>query len=251
MIWLFTLPRCRLIQPILDRGGYNPYFVSTLRAPEDPPILQVSQQSRSEAQRFFEKRHFACSPTQYISSKFDILYFEHLHDFKRGGSCTNNILARCESVYEMNICENIALRLRTSTDIGREFLIWTLAWLWWFPRAVIITVVVNTTNPCKVRKLSTEIHYAANVAFGVVLRQDPKVMGHAWTPPTIEVVTESEFHDRSVHQLQEIRSPGTTTVEDQWFDKMYEELFGDEQLIFRPVCPVDEDTTIMGSCGIK
>ena len=79
-----------------------------------PAILYVNSQSRSEAQRFFRLRNLnpiseftsklvkteypSPRQCQYISPRFDILYFDCLLDFESGGYCTANVLARCDSV---------------------------------------------------------------------------------------------------------------------------------------------------------
>ncbi|KAH7311914.1 hypothetical protein BKA65DRAFT_484512 [Rhexocercosporidium sp. MPI-PUGE-AT-0058] len=177
------------------------------------------------------------SPAQYISSKFDILYFEHLQDFKRGGCCPNNVVARCESVYEMNVCENIALRLRCSRDIGLRFFIWVLVWIWWFPMAAIVTVVVDnvaSSLEVELREVTAEIYYAADAAFQVVrMQKDLQFVG--WTRPRVEVVTESRFHaspgfpkcpECGQQKLQGTPPSRTTTIADEWFHDFYQSYLG-------------------------
>lgn len=207
MVWDEALFRGRILQPTLDRRGHPFDELSMLPRQKDPSILQVDQQSRREAQRFFKKRDTTYiknpHPTQYFSPKLDILYLDHLCDFQYGGCCDQNVIARCESMTELRVCENIALRLRIILDLGATFYIWMTSWYWWFPNIKVLTVVVDYQPDLWKRiMVEAEIQYAANLAFEwIVRRYEEEFM--SWTPPRVEVTTPSDFNQRWLRQVRE------------------------------------------------
>ncbi|PVH73386.1 hypothetical protein DL98DRAFT_607426 [Cadophora sp. DSE1049] len=221
-IWCFALPRYRIIQPILDRGGHDHVFPVCRNPrpppPQDPSILQVNQQSRSEAQRFFHPRALdpyssstsnliaisypSPRPCRYISPRFDILYLDSLLDFELGGHCFRNVLARCDSVDEMLGCQNLALRLRDAPYMVERFFMWLVVWIWWFPRVRKVWVVVDDVmDDWHLMKVEKKIRMASWRAEQWMrgrkeeLEELEKFGGgwREWMVPDLEVVTRELF----------------------------------------------------------
>ncbi|KAK0105666.1 hypothetical protein ONS95_004193 [Cadophora gregata] len=218
MIWRFALPRFRIIQPILDRGGHDysfPMYNWPRPPPQDPVLLQVNRQSRYEAIRFFRLRalekYFVSTsnsirvpkplykPCRYFSPRFDILYFDSILDFELGGYCVRNVLARCDSVLETAMCENIALRLESMPYMIERFFVWLVVWILWFPKVRTMWIVIDDLlDEWKLMKLAKKIRMAAWMAGKCTKerKEDLKELKgrHGeWQVPEVEVVKRKVF----------------------------------------------------------
>ncbi|XMA19209.1 hypothetical protein WAI453_012000 [Rhynchosporium graminicola] len=195
MIWRIALPRSRLIQPILDHGGRNR---PSLPPQRDPSILQVNQQSRHEALRLFKERRQLQNEAKYICPSFDILYFDLFCDARCEKCLTEENLARLKSVREIEAIEHIVLRMKKIPHVELHFFIKALLYIRFFPKLLIVTVVVDGSDPmCKPLSMKMIIRYGAGKAIALVTSWKV-AQGIDWKQPEVEVITEWEFNERYI-----------------------------------------------------
>ncbi|CZS98249.1 uncharacterized protein RCO7_08928 [Rhynchosporium graminicola] len=171
---------------------------ATAGTSRDPSILQVNQQSRHEALRLFKERRQLQNEAKYICPSFDILYFDLFCDARCEKCLTEENLARLKSVREIEAIEHIVLRMKKIPHVELHFFIKALLYIRFFPKLLIVTVVVDGSDPmCKPLSMKMIIRYGAGKAIALVTSWKV-AQGIDWKQPEVEVITEWEFNERYI-----------------------------------------------------